>query len=131
MVDKISKMFITGPEVIKTVLNEEISMEDLGGARVQAEITGNAHFYAEDEQECFDQVKKLVTFIPWNNRKRADPFPVKEPSDKRVSSVERESSITRRPPGVAMVDWIESSTFVPARAAISPPPSMTLGLNPV
>jgi acetyl-CoA carboxylase carboxyltransferase component len=73
-------MFITGPEVIKTVLNEEISMEDLGGARVQAEITGNAHFYAENEAECFDQVKKLVTFIPWNNRKRADAFPVQEPT---------------------------------------------------
>ena len=47
VVDKISKMFITGPEVIKTVLGEEISMEDLGGARVQAEISGNGHFYAE------------------------------------------------------------------------------------
>jgi len=80
VVDNISKMFITGPEVIKTVLNEEISMEDLGGARVQAEITGNAHFYAENEHECFEQVKKLVTFIPWNNRKRADSFPVKEPT---------------------------------------------------
>ena len=52
VVDKISKMFITGPEVIKTVLGEEISMEELGGARVQAEISGNAHFFAESEQEC-------------------------------------------------------------------------------
>lgn len=79
VVDKISKMFITGPEVIKTVLGEEISMEDLGGARVQAEISGNAHFYAESEIECFEQIKKLVTFIPWNNRKKADKFPVKPP----------------------------------------------------
>ena len=46
VVDNISKMFITGPEVIKTVLGEEISMEDLGGARVHSEITGNAHFFA-------------------------------------------------------------------------------------
>jgi len=46
VVDKISKMFITGPEVIKTVLGEEISMEDLGGARVQTEISGNAQFFA-------------------------------------------------------------------------------------
>jgi len=79
VVDKISKMFITGPEVIKTVLGEEISMEDLGGARVQAEISGNAHFYAENELECFEQIKKLVTFIPWNNRKKADKFPPKAP----------------------------------------------------
>ena len=74
VVDKISKMFITGPEVIKTVLGEEISMEELGGARVQAEITGNAHFFAESENECFDQIKKLLSFIPWNYTKKADPI---------------------------------------------------------
>jgi acetyl-CoA carboxylase carboxyltransferase component len=75
VVDKISKMFITGPEVIKTVLGEEISMEDLGGARVHTEISGNAHFFAKSEMECFAQIKKLTTFIPWNNRKRADSYP--------------------------------------------------------
>ncbi len=79
VVDKISKMFITGPEVIKTVLGEEISMEDLGGARVHSEITGNAHFFAESEIECFDQIKKLITYIPWNNSKKAQPYEVKEP----------------------------------------------------
>ncbi|MDY0110825.1 MAG: acyl-CoA carboxylase subunit beta [Candidatus Krumholzibacteria bacterium] len=79
VVDRISKMFITGPEVIKTVLGEEISMEDLGGARVQAEISGNAHFYAASEEECFEQIKRLVTFIPWNNRKTSDPFPPRPP----------------------------------------------------
>ncbi|MDX9759139.1 MAG: acyl-CoA carboxylase subunit beta [Bacteroidota bacterium] len=79
VVDNISKMFITGPEVIKTVLGEEISMEDLGGARVHTEITGNAHFFARSEIECFEQIKKLVTFIPWNNRKRPDSFPAKPP----------------------------------------------------
>ena len=79
VVDKISKMFITGPEVIKTVLGEEISMEDLGGAKVHSEITGNAHFYAESEIECFDQIKKLITYIPWNNSKKAQPFEPKEP----------------------------------------------------
>lgn len=80
VVDKISKMFITGPEVIKTVLGEEVTMENLGGARVQAEVSGNAHFYAESEQECFEQIKKLVTYIPWNNRKKADKFTPKEPN---------------------------------------------------
>jgi len=79
VVDKISKMFITGPEVIKTVLGEEISMEDLGGARVQTGISGNAHFFANSEQECFEQIKQLVTFIPWNNRKRPDAFPAALP----------------------------------------------------
>ena len=79
VVDNISKMFITGPEVIKTVLGEEISMEDLGGARVHSEVTGNAHFFAMSEDECFEQIKKLITFIPWHNGKKARPFDSAEP----------------------------------------------------
>jgi hypothetical protein len=75
VVDKISKMFITGPEVIKTVLGEEISMEDLGGARVHSEISGNANFYARNELECFHKIKQLFTFIPWNNRKKGGTVP--------------------------------------------------------
>ena len=71
VVDKISRMFITGPEVVKTVVGEEISMEDLGGARVQVETTGNAHFFAHDEQECFEQIRKLVEFLPDSNRQKA------------------------------------------------------------
>ncbi len=79
VVQNTSKMFITGPEVIKTVLGEEISMEELGGAKIHTEVTGNAHFFAESEEECFSQIKKLFTFIPWNNRKKADPFSPKPP----------------------------------------------------
>jgi methylmalonyl-CoA decarboxylase subunit alpha len=79
VVDNISKMFITGPEVIRTVLGEEISMEDLGGARVHSEVTGNAHFYSMSEDECFDQIKKLITFIPWNNARKARMFEPAEP----------------------------------------------------
>jgi acetyl-CoA carboxylase carboxyltransferase component len=81
VVDNISKMFITGPEVIKTVLGEEISMEDLGGARVHSEITGNAHFFAYSEDECFEQIKKLITFIPWHNGKKARPFSAANPKE--------------------------------------------------
>lgn len=83
VVENISKMFITGPNVIETVLGEKISQEDLGGARVHAEITGNAHFYAGSELECFDQIKKLVSFIPWNNTQKAKAFPAKEPKLKK------------------------------------------------
>ncbi|MDR0971618.1 MAG: acyl-CoA carboxylase subunit beta [Bacteroidales bacterium] len=82
VVDNISKMFITGPDVIKTVLGEEISQEDLGGARVHAEISGNAHFFAESEKECFEQIKELFTYIPWNNTKKAENFPSKKPKAK-------------------------------------------------
>ncbi len=88
VVEKVSKMFITGPEVIKTVLGEDISMEALGGARVHAETTGNAHFYAETEEECFNQIKELVTYIPWNNEKKANVYPTKTPN-KRKFDVEK------------------------------------------
>ena len=79
VVDNISKMFITGPEVIKSVLGEEITQEELGGARVHCETTGNAHFFAKSEAECFEQIKKLITFIPWNNNKKALRFEPKHP----------------------------------------------------
>ena len=79
VVENISKMFITGPGVIKTVLGEDISMEELGGAKVHSETTGNAHFYAESELECFNQIKKLVSFIPWNNAQKAKRMEPKEP----------------------------------------------------
>jgi acetyl-CoA carboxylase carboxyltransferase component len=69
VVENISKMFITGPSVIKTVLGEDYTMEEIGGAKIHAQVTGNAHFYAENELECFEQIKKLVTLLPRNNQK--------------------------------------------------------------
>ncbi|MDD4141360.1 MAG: acyl-CoA carboxylase subunit beta [Bacteroidales bacterium] len=97
VVDKISKMFITGPEVIKTVLGEDISMEDLGGARVHAEITGNAHFYAESEQECFDQIKQLCSYIPWNNTNKAVRFQSHKPLTKKYKINEVFPTLPRQP----------------------------------
>ncbi|NOY50079.1 MAG: acyl-CoA carboxylase subunit beta [Chlorobi bacterium] len=83
VVENISKMFITGPEVIKTVLGEEISMEALGGARVHCETTGNAHFYAESEEQCFSQIKSLASYIPWNNSAKAKNYPKKSPKTRQ------------------------------------------------
>ncbi len=83
VVDNISKMFITGPNVIETVLGEKISQEDLGGARIHAEITGNAHFYALTEQECFEQIKELVAMIPHNNEVRAPKAEPQAPKSKQ------------------------------------------------
>ncbi|HPF50428.1 MAG TPA: carboxyl transferase domain-containing protein, partial [Draconibacterium sp.] len=71
VVENISKMFITGPSVVKSVLGEDVSMEELGGAKVHAEITGNAHFYAETELECFEQIKTLISYIPRSNLRKA------------------------------------------------------------
>lgn len=87
VVDNISKMFITGPQVIKTVLGEEISMEELGGAKVHSEITGNAHFFSKSEDECFAQIKELISYIPWNNSRKALSFKSAEP--KRIYDLEK------------------------------------------
>jgi len=81
VVDQISKMFITGPEVVKTVLGEEISMEELGGARVQTEIAGNAHFFARSEPECFDQIRRLIGFLPDSNLQRSPVVDTKAPAE--------------------------------------------------
>ncbi len=83
VVENISKMFITGPNVIETVLGEKISQEDLGGARVHAEITGNAHFYAMSEMECIEQIKELVSLIPHSNQQKAASIEPKEPKSKK------------------------------------------------
>ncbi len=83
VVESISKMFITGPNVIETVLGEKISQEDLGGARVHAEITGNAHFYAMSEMECFEQIKELVSLIPHSNQQKAVSVQPSAPKSKK------------------------------------------------
>lgn len=67
VVDKISNMFITGPQVIKSVIGEEIDAERLGGAVTHAATTGNAHFYAKTEAEAFEQIRSLLSFLPSNS----------------------------------------------------------------
>ncbi len=67
MVEKAGTMFVTGPDVVKTVLGEEISFEDLGGAMTHGTKSGVAHFVAKNEYECFDYIRKLISFIPQNN----------------------------------------------------------------
>jgi len=78
MVDKTSHMFITGPEVIKTVLGQEVTFEDLGGAMVHSQTSGVAHFLASNEEEGIAIIKKLLSYLPSNNME--DP-PVAEPTD--------------------------------------------------
>ena len=67
MVDKTSNMFVTGPDVIKTVTGEDVGMEELGGARTHNETSGVAHYLADDEEDAIDYVKSLVGFLPENN----------------------------------------------------------------
>jgi propionyl-CoA carboxylase beta chain len=73
MVDKTSYMFVTGPEVIKTVTHEEVTKEALGGASTHNEKSGVAHFKCADEDECFERVRELLSFIPPSNFKKQKP----------------------------------------------------------
>ncbi|MFV0459951.1 MAG: acyl-CoA carboxylase subunit beta [Actinomycetales bacterium] len=67
MVDQTSHMFITGPDVIKTVTGEDVGFEDLGGARTHNTVSGVAHYMGSDEQDAIDYVKTLLGFLPANN----------------------------------------------------------------
>jgi propionyl-CoA carboxylase beta chain len=75
MVDKTSHMFITGPDVIKTVTGEDVAMEDLGGARTHNTKSGNAHYLASDEQDAIDYVKALLAYLPSNNLDEPAVYP--------------------------------------------------------
>ncbi len=67
MVDKVGTMFVTGPDVVKTVLGEEVSFEDLGGAMAHGTKSGVTHFVVKNEFECMDCIKKLLSYLPQNN----------------------------------------------------------------
>ncbi len=67
MTEGTSNMFITGPQVIKAVTGEEVSAEDLGGARVHSEVSGVSHFSFPDEQSTMEAIRKLLSYLPQNN----------------------------------------------------------------
>ncbi len=64
--EKTGHMFITGPKVVKSVMGEDVSADELGGAKVQAEISGVVHFKYAEEKECLEGVKKLLSYLPQN-----------------------------------------------------------------
>jgi propionyl-CoA carboxylase beta chain len=78
MVEGTSYMFITGPDVVKTVTGEEVSFEELGGAATHASRSGVAQFICPDEEACLDDARYLLSFLPQNN---LDPPPYAEPTD--------------------------------------------------
>src|SRR5436853_3973033 len=67
MVKKTSYMFVTGPDVIKTVTHEEVTKEKLGGAETHSQISGVAHFAADSDEDCLATIRELLSFIPSNN----------------------------------------------------------------
>src|SRR6478752_5797857 len=78
MVENIGQMFVTGPEVVKEVLSQEVSFEELGGAITHATKSGVAHLVAKNEYDCMDKIKKILSYIPQNN---SEPSPIVETTD--------------------------------------------------
>jgi len=78
MVEGSSYMFITGPDVVKTVTGEDVSFEELGGAATHAAKSGVAHFISPNEEACLEDARYLLSFLPQNN---VDPPPYSEPAD--------------------------------------------------
>jgi propionyl-CoA carboxylase beta chain len=88
MVDKTSHMFITGPDVIKTVTGEDVEFEELGGARTHNSKSGVAHMMGADEQDALEIVKNLLSYLPSNN---LDPAPLFDnPADMTITDEDRE-----------------------------------------
>jgi acetyl-CoA carboxylase carboxyltransferase component len=82
-----SQMFITGPQVIKAVTGEDVSMEDLGGASVHNTTSGVAHFMAANDQDCLDEVRRLVGFLPGNNMDEAPVVVSEDPVARSVDEL--------------------------------------------
>jgi methylmalonyl-CoA decarboxylase alpha subunit len=78
MVKNTSQMFITGPQVIKAVTNEEVTAEQLGGAMTHNSVSGVSHFAAENDEDCIEQIRRLISFLPSNNM---EPAPIVESGD--------------------------------------------------
>lgn len=75
MVENTSYMFVTGPNVVKTVTNEEVTSEELGGASTHSTKSGVAHTTSENDVACLDDVKQLLSYLPQNNTQAPDDFP--------------------------------------------------------
>src|SRR5829696_536404 len=87
MVKNTSYMFITGPDVIRTVTHEDVSKEELGGADTHNSVSGVAHFAADSDEHALLLVRELLSFIPSNNLEDAPRLPTTDPPDRRVESL--------------------------------------------
>jgi len=88
MVKNSSYMFVTGPNVVKTVTHEEVTFEELGGAETHSSKSGVSHFAAENEIECLQMVRRLVDFIPSSNRSALPIIPTSDTKDRLCSRLD-------------------------------------------
>jgi propionyl-CoA carboxylase beta chain len=89
MVDKTSYMFITGPDVIKTVTHEEVTKDQLGGAHTHNETSGVAQFLCRDDAECLSMVRELLSFMPSNNLEDPPRRPCTDPIDRQDDKLDK------------------------------------------
>src|SRR6185437_8942915 len=87
MVDSSSYMFVTGPDVIKTVTHEDVTKEALGGAEAHAEKSGVCHFVLPSEKACLESVRKLMAFLPSNNLDAAPARESRDPADRPCAEI--------------------------------------------
>ncbi|WP_193432311.1 acyl-CoA carboxylase subunit beta [Caenibacillus caldisaponilyticus] len=121
MVDHTSQMFITGPKVIQTVTGEKISAEDLGGSEVHNRLSGNAHFRAKSEEEAFAIVRKLLGYLPANNRETAPVAEGDGTSDYRENLIDLVPFDPTRPYDVRRVieEIVDRGSFMEVHAAFA------------
>jgi len=84
MVDKTSQMFITGPQVIKTVTGELVSAEELGGAMTHNSVSGNVHFISQTDQHCITDIRKLLSYLPSNNMEKAPALVCEDDPNRQI-----------------------------------------------
>src|SRR6056297_857264 len=90
MVQDTSHMFITGPDVIETVTGEQVSFEELGGAKTHESTSGVAHFAEEDEKQALDDIRRLLSYVPQNNVEdppRVEPWDDPERRDEELTNI--------------------------------------------
>ncbi|MBI5252442.1 MAG: acyl-CoA carboxylase subunit beta [Desulfomonile tiedjei] len=86
-VEKTSHMFITGPAVVKVVTGEEVTFEDLGGAKVHATKSGVSHLTAKDDRECLDLIRRLLSYLPQNNLEKPQKKQTNDPVDRSTTEL--------------------------------------------
>lgn len=89
MVEKTSHMFVTGPDVIKTVTHEDVTKERLGGAETHNTVSGVAHFLAPGDADCLRMIRTLLSYLPPNNRDDAPRKPTSDPADRADPELDR------------------------------------------
>ncbi len=88
MVEETSYMFVTGPEVIKTVTHEEVTMEKLGGAMTHNSVSGVAHFASRSDTECLAAIRRLLSYLPSNNAEQPPVADTADPLDREIPELD-------------------------------------------